>query len=645
VRSQALGDTMPAHLAEIPAGAEAAPPAPLVPLALAVLGIVFGDIGTSPLYALKEAFASPHHPVPITGENVLGVLSLVFWSLIVVVSVKYVAFIMRADNRGEGGIMALMALALRSVGGQPRLRRAVLLLGLCGAALFYGDGVVTPAISVLSAVEGLKVAAPRLEPFVIPLTLGILIGLFLLQRRGTGRVGALFGPVMLVWFIVLGLLGTLSIALSPAVLYALDPRYGLAFLWRHQAVGYFVMGAVFLSLTGAEALYADLGHFGRHPIRLAWFALVLPALGLNYFGQGALLLRSPEAVRNPFFHLAPEWALYPLIALATVATVIASQAVISGAFSITQQAIQLGYAPRFKIQHTSPSRIGQIYVPGINWTLLVAVVLLVLGFGSSDRLAAAYGIAVSGTMAITTVLAFVVVRSLWQWSWPRTIAVLSVFAVIDLAFVSANFIKIRDGGWFPLVFGLLVFTLLSTWKRGRELLQARIQHESISWKTFMASFAAGHPERVSGTAVYLTSNPDSVPRALLHTLKHFRVLHERVLIVNVAVRDVPRVGRSERIAVEALGEQFYRIRVVYGFMNTPDLPRTLQLCADQGLSLEAVETTYFLSRETPIPRVESEMSLWREKLFIAMYRNSGSTAEYFNLPPSRVVELGSQVVL
>lgn len=614
-------------------------------LSLAALGVVYGDIGTSPLYTMKEVFAGAHHPLPITPDNVLGILSLIFWSLMVVVTLKYVAFILKADNRGEGGIMALMALALRPTPEGSRRQAVILGLGLFGAALFYGDGVITPAISVLSAVEGLEVATPAFKPYIIPITLAVLAGLFLIQRHGTGSVGKLFGPLCGLWFLTLGVLGILNIADHPRVLLALDPSHGLAFFLTQPKLAFLSLGAVVLALTGAEALYADMGHFGRKPIQLAWLGLVLPALVLNYFGQGALLLDDPGAIDNPFYRLAPEWALYPMVALATAATVIASQAVISGAYSMTQQAMQLGYSPRLEVHHTSAKEIGQIYLPGINWTLMIAVMALVVGFGSSTNLAAAYGIAVTGTMAITSVLAFCV--AYWLWGWPLWRALLGAtpFLIIDLAFFSANALKIADGGWFPLAFGLLVFLLLTTWKQGRSLLSRRLEAESIPVDAFIQSCAPGSVTRVPGTAVFLTTNPDGVPHALLHSLKHYKALHERVVLTTVTVLDVPRVAESQRIQVEKLSNDFWRVRVFYGFMDQPNLPAALDGCAEQGLTLDTMDTTFFLGRETLIPKLKSEMPFWREVLFVSLFRNAGSAATYFQLPPGRVVELGAQVVL
>ncbi|MFA7268200.1 MAG: potassium transporter Kup [Sterolibacterium sp.] len=614
-------------------------------LSVGALGVVYGDIGTSPLYAFKEVFVSIHHPLQITPDNVLGILSLIFWSLMLVVTLKYVSFILRADNKGEGGIMALMALALRNTGTHSRRRNVIITLGLFGAALFYGDGAITPAISVLSAVEGLEVATPAFKPYVIPITLSVLVGLFLLQRRGTGSVGAMFGPVMMTWFAVLAVLGVINIAVEPSVIGALNPLKGLSFLLQNPAIGFFSLGAVVLVLTGGEALYADMGHFGRLPIQLAWIYLVLPALVLNYFGQGALLLHDPKTIENPFYLLAPEWALYPLVALATAATVIASQAVISGAFSITQQAVRLGYSPRVEVQHTSDKQIGQIYLPGINWLLLIAVLALVIGFGSSTRLAGAYGIAVTGTMLITNILAYCVTRWLWGWSPWRAFFGALPFMLIDLAFFSANSIKIADGGWFPLVFGLGIFIVLVTWKRGRQLLNERQVQDAIALKPFLDSLGQDGISRVPGTAVFMTPNPDDVPKAMLHSLKHYKVLHERIVILTVEVLDIPRLAEGQRVTVEKLPYHFWRVKVFYGFMDETNLPEALDWCAEQGLDFDMMDTTFFLGRETLFASLESEMWFWQEKLFIAMFRNAGSAANFFKLPANRVVELGAQVVL
>jgi KUP system potassium uptake protein len=617
----------------------------LATLTLAALGIVYGDIGTSPLYALKEVFGGSHHPVPITPDNVLGILSLFLWSLIVVVTLKYVAFIMRANNKGEGGIIALMTLALQQGRPDSRWQKLLVMLGLFGAALFYGDGVITPAISVLSAVEGLEIITPAFDPWVRPIALLILVGLFVFQRRGTASIGALFGPVMLLWFAVLALLGGLAIAAHPAVLAAVNPLHALEFLAGNGRLGFLALGAVVLCITGAEALYADMGHFGARPIRYAWLGYVMPALVVNYFGQGALLLADPAAIENPFYLLAPDWARYPLVLLATVATVIASQAVISGAFSITQQAIQLGYAPRLRIQHTSSSEIGQIYLPAINWLLLAAIIALVVGFGSSSRLAAAYGIAVTGTMLITNLLAIAVAVRLWHWHPLRACLGALPFIVIDLGFFLANSTKIPEGGWFPLAFGLAVFTLLTTWKRGRELLARRLADDTMELAPFLAAIAGNGPQRVPGTAVFLTTSPDKVPHALLHSLKHYKVLHDQVVILSVRVREVPFVAAAERVSVCRLDGNFSQVIIHYGFKDEPDIPQALALCADHGLAIEMMETSFFLGRETLIPRLGSGMAYWRALLFVALFRNASSAMAFFRIPSNRVIELGSQVVL
>jgi KUP system potassium uptake protein len=617
----------------------------LATLTLAALGIVYGDIGTSPLYAIKEVFGSAHHPVPITPDNVLGVLSLFLWSLLIVVTLKYVSFIMRANNKGEGGVIALLTLALHNGDPASRRQRLLIALGLFGAALFYGDGVITPAISVLSAVEGLEIITPAFNPYILPITLGILIGLFFFQRRGTASVGALFGPIMVLWFAVLAAFGALAIVEHPAVLAAVNPVYGFHFLIGNSTLGFFALGAVVLCITGAEALYADMGHFGARPIRYAWLGYVLPALLINYFGQGALLLADPTSVENPFYLLAPDWARYPLVILATVATIIASQAVISGAFSITQQAIQLGYTPRLEIQHTSDREIGQIYLPAINWLLLIAIIGLVVGFGSSSNLAAAYGIAVTGTMLITNLLAIAVAVRLWSWSPWRAVLGALPFIAIDLGFFLANSVKIPDGGWFPLAFGLAVFILLTTWKRGRELLHKRLAADALQLKPFIADIAGSGIERVPGTAIFLTQNPDAVPHALLHSLKHFKTLHEQVVILSVSVFDVPYVPDIDRVEVRKLAGNFAQVVVQYGYKDEPDIPAALALCAEAGLPIEMMDASFFLGRETLIPKLKSDMAYWRELIFVAMFRNAGSATAYFRIPSNRVVELGAQIVL
>ena len=613
-------------------------------LALAALGVVYGDIGTSPLYTMKEVFAG-NHSIPLTPDNVLGILSLVLWSLILVVSVKYVVFIMRADNRGEGGIMALIALALHSTRDKPRAGKIISLAGLLGAGMFYGDGMVTPAISVLSALEGLEVAAPAFEPYIIPVTLLVLFLLFFFQRRGTASVGALFGPVMMVWFLSLAVLGLFNVTANLGVFRAINPLYGIQFLIENRKIAIVAMGAIVLAVTGAEALYADMGHFGRRPIRQAWFSFVLPSLILNYFGQGALLLSDPAAAENPFFHLAADWALLPLVGLATLATVIASQAVISGAYSVSRQAMQLGFVPRFEVQHTSEKEQGQVYLPGVNWGLFLAVVILVLGFKSTNNLAGAYGIAVTGDMVITSILATIVASITWKWGWVRSIALFAIFLSVELSFLFANILKIPDGGWFPLLAGGIVFLLMSTWKRGGQLLTDRTSGEAIELETFIDALLVSMPIRVNGNAVFMTSNNDRVPNAMLHNLMHNKVLHQRVLVVSVQVFDVPYVPEIDRVEIHKLKGDFYRLTIQYGFKDEPDVPQALSLCAEQGLPIDMMETSFFLGRATLVPKRSSEMVFWREKLFIFMFRNASSATSFYKIPSNRVVELGTQVVL
>jgi len=614
-------------------------------LALAALGVVYGDIGTSPLYAIKEVFGNAHHPVPITPDNVLGILSLVLWSLLIVVSFKYVFLILRADNKGEGGIMALMARVLAEEKISGRTRRGVLLLGLFGAALFYGDGLITPAISVLSAVEGLEVATPLFTAYIVPITLGILVGLFWIQRHGTAKVGVAFGPICVIWFLALAGLGLFQIIAHPDVLAAVLPTHAVAFLLADPHLGFLAMGSVFLALTGAEALYADMGHFGRKPIRLAWFGLVLPALLLNYFGQGALLLADPKTIQNPFYLMAPDWFLLPLVGLATAATVIASQAVITGVYSITHQAIQLGYAPRMELDHTSDSQMGQIYMPGVNWLMLGGVIALVLTFKSSTNLAAAYGIAVTGTMIITSLFAYLVARHQWGWGRPAAMAVFGSLLVLDLTFLAANSTKILDGGWFPLVFGAFIYLLLTTWKSGRELLHERLDTGALFLKEFIVGIETPDTITVPGTAIFLTPYPDHVPHAMLHNLKHNKVLHERVVLATVSVLPVPHIADAQRVLVERLSHRFYRVQVYFGFTEQPDVPAALEWCAEQGLDLEPMTTSFFLGRETVVPRVGAAMPVWREKLFATLYANARTAADFFQLPPNQVVELGTRVSL
>jgi KUP system potassium uptake protein len=614
-------------------------------LAIGAVGVVYGDIGTSPLYAMRESFGGSHR-LAVEHDNVVGVLSLMAWALFTIVTLKYVLLMMRADNRGEGGIMALMALVRRSFDGDRRMRWFVLALGMFGAALFYGDGMITPAISVLSAVEGLEVIAPALEPYVIPVTLLVISGLFVVQQTGTGRVGALFGPVMCVWFAVLALLGLISIWRYPSVLEALNPWWSVRFFVDNGVLGFLVLGAVVLAVTGAEALYADMGHFGKRPIRLAWLWFVFPALLLNYFGQGALLLREPAAIQHPFYLLAPDWARLPMVALATLATVIASQAVISGAYSLTRQAIQLGYCPRLIIEHTSEREIGQVYLPWINWGLYLAVVGLVLGFGSSSNLAGAYGIAVTATMAIDSLLIFIVMRRLWHWPLVVAAPISALFLIIDLSFFSANIVKLLEGGWFPVVVGVGVFVLLSTWKRGREILFERLHPGAIALAPFIKSITEHPPARVPGTAVFLTASQEGVPHALLHNLNHNKVLHERVVLLTVRSEDIPHVPDEQRIQVHDLGHDFYRLTVHYGFKDEPDVPAALELASRQHrLQFEMFETSFFLSRQTLVPTPSPGMALWREKLFALMSRNAASATVFFKIPANRVVELGTRIEL
>jgi KUP system potassium uptake protein len=614
----------------------------LAALSLGAIGVVYGDIGTSPLYTLQTALS--HDGMHPSSESIYGVLSLIFWALIIVVSLKYVLFIMRADNKGEGGIMALMALALRGVGGQPKLRWLLAIVGIFGAALFYGDGVITPAISVLSAVEGVKVAAPGLAHWVVPVTAVILFFLFALQRHGTERVGRLFGPVMVIWFIVIGLLGARMILTEPHVLYALNPYYGVRFFITHGVQAYIALGSVVLAVTGTEALYADMGHFGKRPIRMAWFNFVLPALVLNYFGQGALLLSHPEAIDNPFFKMVPSMLLYPMIALATVATVIASQAVISGAFSMTREAMSLGYSMRMPVVHTSREMSGQIFVPWINAFLLVMVLLAVFGFRSSENLSAAYGIAVTGTMAITTVLALFVARHQWGWRVPTLLVVGTVLLTIDLSFFTANLIKVEYGGWFPLVLGLAVFIVMTTWRRGRELVVREIKQGGLALSPFIENITEHPPLRVPGTAVFLTANQNAVPHALLHNLKHNKVLHDRNVMLTVDVLETPFADREERIHLTSLGSDFYGLEVRFGFAEDPNIPLALSKCAKAGLPFDLMDTTFFLSRENIVAdKRRPGMALWRDRLFAFMSRNALPATAFFQIPGNRLIELGTQV--
>ena len=614
----------------------------LAALSLAALGVVYGDIGTSPLYVLKTVF-DPANGLKLDHANLLGVLSLIFWSLMIVVSLKYVILIMRADNHGEGGIMALLALAATSVADRPRLRYVLLMCGVFGAALFYGDGVITPAISVLSAVEGVELITPVLKPYVVQMTLVILIVLFVLQKRGTSGIGAVFGPVMVVWFGVLAVAGVANLAKAPGVLVALDPLVGIAFCVRHGWLAFVALGSVVLAVTGAEALYADMGHFGSRPVRLSWIVLVLPALTLNYFGQGALLLTDPKALDNPFFLMFPTWALVPMVGLATLATVIASQAVISGAYSMTKQAMQLGFMPRLTILHTSVRDIGQIYVPAVNTALLLAVIAAVVGFRSSTALGAAYGIAVTGTMMITTLLTFFVLRYSWNYPWWLCVFATAFFILIDAIFFSANLLKIVDGGWFPLAIGALIFVGMVTWEKGRQLLSTSLRADAIELKPFLKSVLADPPMRAPGTAVFMNGEADLTPTALLHNLKHNNVLHETNLFVTVHTLEVPWVPFADRARAEPLCKGCWAVTLNFGFKNDVDVPAALELLQGHGIELEPMQTSYFLSRNTVVPTLGGGMAQWREKMFASMHRNAASAADFLNLPPNRVVELGTKV--
>jgi KUP system potassium uptake protein len=612
-------------------------------LALAALGVVYGDIGTSPLYAFKETL-SPGHGVVIGPASVLGVLSLIFWALMLVVSLKYVVLVMRADNQGEGGILALLAMAARGFEERSRRRKVLVMLGLIGAAMFYGDSMITPAISVLSAVEGLKVTSPGLEHWVVPITLAILLALFMLQAKGTARVGRLFGPIMVLWFTILAIAGLAQIVRNPQVLAALNPVHGVAFLASDPLKGFFILGSVFLAVTGGEALYADMGHFGARPIRRVWFSLVLPALALNYFGQGALVLANPAAIANPFYLSFPEWARLPMVLLSGAATVIASQAVISGAYSLTAQAIQLGYCPRLRITHTSESERGQIYVPFINWLLFVFVALLVLGFHTSDNLAAAYGIAVAVTMVVTTILCSVVALRVWGWKMPLVVLVFAPLALIDLCFVAANSLKIEAGGWFPILAGGVCYLLFVTWKRGREILADARRESAFPLEEFIRSMESYPPHRVEGTAVFLASDPSSVPHALLHNLKHNKVLHQQVVFFTIINEDIPRVPDARRIEFTDLGFGCYRLIARLGFVEEPDAESLLFRCGRLGeMAFEPMLTSYFVSRDAIVPTEMPGMAIWREHLFAWMVKNATRATDFFQLPVNRVVELGTQV--
>ena len=610
--------------------------AALLPVSITALGVVYGDIGTSPLYAMRECFFGPHAVVP-TYENVLGVLSLILYALIIIVSFKYIVLVMRADNQGEGGILALMSLVPRPAGS------VLILLGIFGAALLYGDGMITPAVSILGAVEGLNAASPVFEPWIVPISVGILVLLFTIQQYGTHRVGGLFGPVMIVWFVTLAVLGMRWIVQVPQVLGAIDPRHAYTFFADNGWAGFAVLGAVFLAVTGGEALYADMGHFGRRPIRVAWFAFVLPALVINYFGQGALLLVEPEAAPQVFFRLAPSWLLLPLVGLSTAAAIIASQALISGAFSLTRQAVQLGYVPRLDIDHTSARAMGQVYVPQVNWGLMVCTIAMVIGFGSSSRLAAAYGIAVNIDMVLTAILLYVVATERWKWPAAPMAALTAAFLVVDLAFFGANMVKFLQGGWVAIVIGIVLFTVMTTWKTGRRLVAERLTARATPLEDFCAVIASTPPQRVPGTAVFMTAQPQGTPPALAHNVRYNKVLHDHVIILTVRTTATPYVPEDQRVGVEPLGHGLFNVRVQYGFMEDPDVPRALARARGLGVEMDDDDVTYFLGRETIIPTKHPGMALWREKLFVVMARNAQRATAFFRLPAERVVELGVQV--
>ncbi len=609
-------------------------------LMLGAIGVVYGDIGTSPLYAIQSTFAGAH-PLPVAEANILGVLSMMFWTIMLLVSFKYVVIVMRADNHGEGGSMALLSLVGDLVTQHPKIKWVVTVLGVFAAALFYGDGMITPAISVLSAVEGLDLVSHEFKNYILPITLVVLTGLFFIQKRGTGVVGLAFGPIMVIWFICLAVFGIQSIVQSPQVLWAVNPLYAYHFLSADPLLAFLAMGSIVLAITGGEALYADMGHFGKQPIRLSWFYFVLPALVLNYFGQGALLLHNPQAIENPFYLLAPAWALVPMVLLATAATVIASQAVISGAFSVAHQSVQMGFLPRMEIRQTSDKAQGQIYVPFTNWTLYLAVVFLVLAFQSSTNLAAAYGIAVTGTMTITTILAAFMIVLFWQWPLIIAVPVISVLLVTDLTYFAANAIKIPQGGWFPLGIAIVSFTVLTTWKHGRKLLFDEITRQSVPIKLILDS--ADGVNRVQGTAVFLTTLGDGAPSSLLHNLKHNQVLHERNILLTVIVEDKPYVSKGNRLLIDDMGKSFYRLRVFYGFMETPDIPAALELCGSRGLTFDMMTTSFFISRALIVPSPHPGMALWRERLFLALSKNAMNAADFFKIPANRVIEMGTRV--
>jgi KUP system potassium uptake protein len=613
----------------------------LTALVVGAVGVVYGDIGTSVLYAMKEIFGSGH--VQFTPQNIYGILSLIFWTLTVIVSIKYVALVLRADNEGEGGLVAMLTLASRAVSDNPPLRRKLLIVGIFGACLFYGDGVITPAISVLGAVEGLEVISPQFKKYVVPLSLVILFFLFFVQKRGTAGIGKFFGPITIVWFATLAGLGVFHILGNLAVLKALSPHYALLFIWHNPGTTFIILGAVVLCVTGAEALYADMGHFGKRPIRIAWFWIVMPALTLNYFGQGALILARPESIKNPFYMMAPDWMLIPLVILATMAAVIASQALISGAFSVTKQVVQLGFLPRLRMLHTSTKETGQIYIPFVNWALFAAIVLAVVMFKSSGALASAYGIAVTTDMLITTILTFFVIRHAWKYPLWLCLGATGIFFLIDFAFWASNMMKLFEGGWFPLVIGAAIFALMMTWKQGRKLLHEKTKKEGIDLKSFLEAVFVNPPVRVEGTAVFMASEQGTVPNALLHNLKHNKVLHEHNLFVTVKSHEVPWIGLNKRVQIEPLGHDCWQVTLNFGFKNDPDVPEALQQIAGRGCNIDPMQTSYFLSRDTVVPTIGGGMSEWREKLFAQMHHNASGAADFLRLPNNAVVELGSKV--
>lgn len=614
----------------------------LVGLTLAAVGIVYGDIGTSPLYTLKTVF-DPTHGLSVTHNNLLGIVSLIFWGLTLIVSLKYVTLVLRADNRGEGGIMALMALVLSSVSKSSRWHVPLMVIGVFGATLFYGDSVITPAISVLSAIEGLEVATPAFSPYVVWLTIAVLVGLYSVQSHGTAGIGRFFAPVMLIWFVALACMGVVNIIKSPAILAAVNPLHAVAFMLENGRIAFLSLGAVVLALTGAEALYADMGHFGKKPIHMAWFLIAFPALALNYLGQGGLLLAHPEAISNPFYQQLGAWSVYPLVILSTMATVIASQATISGTFSMTKQAIALGFLPRMRVRHTSESEIGQIYIPAVNWLKLAVVLMAVVGFGSSEKLAAAYGIAVTATMLATTILTFFVIRYRWKMNLLLCWAATGFFLIIDVNLFSASALKLFHGGWFPLLLGAILFIVMLTWKRGRQLVFQNLEKHAIPLDDFLSSLFIAPPLRVPGTAIFLRGETDGVPHALLHNLLHNKVLHERVIFLTVYMHEEPWVAPSERVRVVDLGHQCYQVNVHYGFKDEPDIPDALAQCAQQGLDFEMMETSFFIARQTIISTPGAGMMPWREHLFVTMSRNARTAADYYQIPSNRVIELGTQV--